>query len=599
MTNFQVASSTLDASAKIYAGRVDAIHAETYKVLTGLGRGTDKNSKEQDDGDEVVEEEDSDGPPGAKKRKRARQGRTIETNLKNITVQRLELAFKTDPLFHKTSAAFDEGGTAGLLLNQLHCCNDMSELVLDSNTIVSTSDDQQMPSSHTEITKQQQVALKELKKMFLGLKLSSTFICPEFNEFEFSNYKSGDDTYMNSMLHQRKNSYAFDLNAEVDTIPESTDSEPLPDDIGDGFGAIEDDGDDHMSGNSGEEHNSSGQSIVIGDSKEAQMVKNTMNSIKHGTVGTLIQILATEPSDYSYFNSKLLQTWAGPAHWKLHPKSKDLPPVPVVRKKKEPLVIDFDEELNVEEHLKKKRAATELSNQTQQRWCKNQTLPEDLRYEEEDLFKLFIKPKLMVKRQKRHSTIDIDNEVEAYNYDNQNDVDNFCPEGDQADNNDDNENYGFDLTAGVTQSQDVLQSGDVIGKDGEIYDTDLVAQPRKIAKIDIGYAKTAKKMDIKKLKSSMWSLLTVPPSHSDSEEQEKIDEKVKEVETAGTSNGDRVNSKHSFKMVVKELPKKISKTMANNLSVPIAFVCLLHLANEKTLELKSNEDMDDLFISQG
>ncbi len=36
----QVASSTLDASAKIYAGRVDAIHAETYKVLTGLGRGT-------------------------------------------------------------------------------------------------------------------------------------------------------------------------------------------------------------------------------------------------------------------------------------------------------------------------------------------------------------------------------------------------------------------------------------------------------------------------------------------------------------------------------------------------------------------------------
>ena len=42
---FQVASSTLDASAKIYAGRVDAIHAETYKVLTGLGRGTDKNNK--------------------------------------------------------------------------------------------------------------------------------------------------------------------------------------------------------------------------------------------------------------------------------------------------------------------------------------------------------------------------------------------------------------------------------------------------------------------------------------------------------------------------------------------------------------------------
>lgn len=34
----QVASCTLDASAKIYAGRVDSIHAQAYKMLGGLGR---------------------------------------------------------------------------------------------------------------------------------------------------------------------------------------------------------------------------------------------------------------------------------------------------------------------------------------------------------------------------------------------------------------------------------------------------------------------------------------------------------------------------------------------------------------------------------
>ena len=49
---FQVASSTLDASAKIYAGRVDAIHTETYKVLSGLGR-TDSKSSEQGGKDEL------------------------------------------------------------------------------------------------------------------------------------------------------------------------------------------------------------------------------------------------------------------------------------------------------------------------------------------------------------------------------------------------------------------------------------------------------------------------------------------------------------------------------------------------------------------
>ena len=41
-----MASSTLDASAKIYAGRVDAIHSETYKVLSGLGR-TGAGGKEE------------------------------------------------------------------------------------------------------------------------------------------------------------------------------------------------------------------------------------------------------------------------------------------------------------------------------------------------------------------------------------------------------------------------------------------------------------------------------------------------------------------------------------------------------------------------
>jgi hypothetical protein len=34
------------------------------------------------------------------------------------------------------SAAFDEGGTSGLLLNNLRCLDDTSQLVLDSNTIV-------------------------------------------------------------------------------------------------------------------------------------------------------------------------------------------------------------------------------------------------------------------------------------------------------------------------------------------------------------------------------------------------------------------------------------------------------------------------------
>lgn len=39
------------------------------------------------------------------------------------------------------TASFDEGGTAGLLLNNLRCFDDSQELVLDSSTILPTGDD--------------------------------------------------------------------------------------------------------------------------------------------------------------------------------------------------------------------------------------------------------------------------------------------------------------------------------------------------------------------------------------------------------------------------------------------------------------------------
>ena len=48
----QLASSTLDASAKIYAGRVDAIHSEMYQVLGGLGRGASGSQK--DSGKQII-----------------------------------------------------------------------------------------------------------------------------------------------------------------------------------------------------------------------------------------------------------------------------------------------------------------------------------------------------------------------------------------------------------------------------------------------------------------------------------------------------------------------------------------------------------------
>lgn len=117
-TNFQKASVTLDAGVKIYSYRVDSVHTETFKMLGGLGRaGID--GAEDGEGAEL-----GDGGLGAKSLKKKRRGdlqpeATLESSLEALNVKKFDLAFAVDPLFHKTSAQFDEGGAHGLLLNNL------------------------------------------------------------------------------------------------------------------------------------------------------------------------------------------------------------------------------------------------------------------------------------------------------------------------------------------------------------------------------------------------------------------------------------------------------------------------------------------------
>jgi condensin complex subunit 2 len=47
------------------------------------------------------------------------------------------------------------------------------------------------------------------------------------------------------------------------------------------------------------------------------------------------------------------------------------------------------------------------------------------------------------------------------------------------------------------------------------------------------------------------------------------------------------------------LPSRLPSKLAENLSVPLAIVALLHLANEKTLDIVGNENLSDLIITQG
>ena len=69
-------------------------------------------------GQEGVDEADSESGPrrrrGGGSDQAADPSATLEPNMENLNVKKFDLTFAVDPLFHKTSAQFDEGGAKGV-----------------------------------------------------------------------------------------------------------------------------------------------------------------------------------------------------------------------------------------------------------------------------------------------------------------------------------------------------------------------------------------------------------------------------------------------------------------------------------------------------
>lgn len=84
----------------------------------------------------------------------------------------------------------------------------------------------------------------------------------------------------------------------------------------------------------------------------------------------------------------------------------------------------------------------------------------------------------------------------------------------------------------------------------------------------------AKKVDMKQLKHYTWKMLT-----------EKTPEGEKD-DVAPTT----------FFSIYQRLPTKLSPNMRESLSVPLALLSLLHIANEKGLILEKQDDLKDIGI---
>ncbi|XP_075457990.1 condensin complex subunit 2 [Ascaphus truei] len=577
LTNFKIAAGTLDASAKIYAVRVDAVHADVYKVLGGLGKESQALEETVDDTDAA--NQSGSGKKGPKKRKRSYK--TIEQNLNTINRSNADRKCEVDPLFQKAAASFDECSTAGVFLSTLRCHDYHSELRFNSDVRPLCTNEETEPPSPGSLDP------SELKPLLLQCREKRP-ICPSLSGFRFTQWDSEayNETVSSLVDKFKQNDHVFDINAEV----EEDDDYEAEDCIADDFDADACEG--TGAGDLGEfsEH----REACRMERKGSQVIQ-----IGEGDIGSMCLHLSSCPGEYSYFSPRTMTMWAGPEHWRFRARQKADPnsDQQKVRKAKKVFELNFDDDINFEVHFRKTRAATTLSKLTlESQNKKSTTLPADFHYDTDNIVRLSLRPANRIsKMDSQGSVSEHEDGIGEYDYNNPNDTSNFCPSLQVADSDDDAGDFmgpdgmfeftanpaGFPVENGTGNNQMNITS---YGEDN------LVAEPQKVNKIEIHYARTAKKMDMKRLKTSMWSLLTNAPEGG----PHSMEEPISRSETEPAA----VTQNSVFSCITKDLQKRLPTVMAQNLSVPLAFACLLHLANEKNLKLQGVDDLSDVLIMQ-
>jgi len=309
MTDFQRASCTLEAGAKIYEYRVDSVFNETYKLKASLGRQGkgDVEDDAEEEGEGEAGEGETERAPGEKKKEKAKKRAAaagtafLEANPESLCIKKLELAFDVDPLFERTSAKFDEGGAKGLLLHNLQIQPGCA-LVLDSS-------DQARPAAAP--TKTTALPLRCISNLlprnFLALHVSSEF--SEHHEPAAREWANGSGCRVAP-------------DAEPESLPEQEEQE-----------------DDTMSDGGGEEPADFGTSWdepadfseeAGADERERALEQMTQGGAEGhnaiGEVGEMVEDCERTPDEVVHEKAQqLLQAgWAGPGHWKFRaaPKPK-------------------------------------------------------------------------------------------------------------------------------------------------------------------------------------------------------------------------------------------------------------------------------------
>lgn len=545
--NFQKASCTLEAGVKIYSLRVDSLHSEAYKVLGRINRvgmeevdenATDRNPDRNNEQEEVLSRKNVE--------RKLSPLSTLEASFDALNIKKFDVAFSVDPLYHQTSAQFDEGGAQGLLLNNLsvygNCHVLFDSFEVPEKFVLNDSQNDKSEMIDLSFLKEylDQMVINVAKKFDISPALSEIMNLFGENNHRQQNLHSVEDLPIahgetNDSCHTQPEDKSFD-----DFVPDDFDHDDLISVVDDNSTIAETSFTSHLE--------------EIGDCPW----QSFDSSLK-------VEELADFLSYSLGFTSKT-NAWAGPDFWK-YKKSKaqeqvsnpvETPEKTANKKnvKKSASDIEFVKLLekdfsNIFEAPKNPKSLLLPTNRAS---CKF-TLPEDFHYKPESLSKFFLLPDVMFFGKKKRKWND---ESEEPN-------DEFAPESwDQESINNDSCNGG-------------IFNDDINDPES------LVHLPRQVNKVDVQYDKVSKQVDVHALKETLWTHMCETVDIQQQQQQEDDNDQGKKGSI-------------SFAQAMHSLKKEHTTDSEKDISPHLFFICLLHLANEHGLTLLQSTCLKDVII---
>ncbi|XP_035742034.1 condensin complex subunit 2-like [Vespa mandarinia] len=550
LTNLQVASTSLDVCTKIYGFRVDGIYTEILKMVGALDRQKENNSTDEGPIQSNNAEENEERPIEnqlKKKKKRTKQKIIITEDVINVSVETMlpSQMFIGSGDLCSSDMLYQVVLSHHANLGFYH--NTYNDIILDK-----------LNETETENENLPEYTISPIENF------SESDLCPSVTDFEFLKWSPEDEPEdIQTTQENNENRFQFDLDASIPSADEE-EFEPM-----NYFSMQEDTNNRDLS------------------MRNPNQVENIVDFRK--VMAEQVPEQYHKTSEYSFIQKNFnLIHWAGPSYWKvktltLFPNENKVVETchqgPIKKKKEIELKYSHGAISDIEQKFLPSQAVKLQIKTAKVDWTEEKvTLPEDLHYDTSQITKLYLRPLMFANPRQKDltDTAQLPEDIEGYDYNNENDMSNFCPgidtDCDMQERND------FDELRNVDEN--------IAGSQMAFTNDNLVTAPTLTNKIFLQYPLRAKKIDMRQLKKTIWKSL------SKSSNMNNMNAELGEQ----NENTNQIKESKCFNTVYKALPNELSKINVEALSVPIAIVSLLHLANEKSLKLSTLSDMSDIIV---